>query len=549
MDLLPPARAIFLTGFMGTGKTTTGRRLASRLALAFVDTDEIVETLSGRSIPDIFARDGEDAFRAMETQALRKAIERGPAVVSTGGGIMLRDENVRAMREAGPIICLQASPETIIRRTGRRGDRPLLECDDPLQRVRQLLAARAEAYSRADAQVSSDLDDRNLVLDGICRALAADPRSVLYANRSFRIPVSAGNGHYCIHVQRGAFRALHTLCPARKSGARCLVVSTAPVAALYADRVLEGLARGGWDAQLVCVPEGEQAKSLEGASRLYDALIDAGVDSGGMVYALGGGVVGDLAGFVAATYRRGVGFAQLPTTLLAQVDASSGGKVAVNHPRGKNLIGAFYQPCGVVVDTETLASLPERDLRAGLAEVVKHAAIADAGLFRYLETQVGAFLGLDDVAVRYVVARNCQIKAKFVEQDPLDRGARACLNYGHTVGHAVEKAAGVWDLRHGEAVAIGMAAEAWLAVRMGVCSEETAQRQVGLLKRVGLPVGAAKLDFELAKSALLQDKKIASGRLRIPLVPQIGKVRLLQDVDPAFLVEALGHAIQPNDER
>jgi 3-dehydroquinate synthase len=162
---------------------------------------------------------------------------------------------------------------------------------------------------------------------------------------------------------------------------------------------------------------------------------------------------------------------------------------------------------------------------------------------------VGAFLGLDDVAVRYVVARNCQIKAKFVEQDPLDRGARACLNYGHTVGHAVEKAAGVWDLRHGEAVAIGMAAEAWLAVRMGVCSEETAQRQVGLLKRVGLPVGAAKLDFELAKSALLQDKKIASGRLRIPLVPQIGKVRLLQDVDPAFLVEALGHAIQPNDER
>ena len=534
---------------MGTGKTTTGRRLASRLALAFVDTDEIVETLSGRSIPDIFARDGEDAFRAMETQALRKAIERGPAVVSTGGGIMLRDENVRAMREAGPIICLQASPETIIRRTGRRGDRPLLECDDRLQRVRQLLAARAEAYSRADAQVSSDLDDRNLVLDGICRALAADPRSVLYANRSFRIPVSAGNGHYCIHVQRGAFRALHTLCPARKSGARCLVVSTAPVAALYADRVLEGLARGGWDAQLVCVPEGEQAKSLEGASRLYDALIDAGVDSGGMVYALGGGVVGDLAGFVAATYRRGVGFAQLPTTLLAQVDASSGGKVAVNHPRGKNLIGAFYQPCGVVVDTETLASLPERDLRAGLAEVVKHAAIADAGLFRYLETQVGAFLGLDDVAVRYVVARNCQIKAKFVEQDPLDRGARACLNYGHTVGHAVEKAAGVWDLRHGEAVAIGMAAEAWLAVRMGVCSEETAQRQVGLLKRVGLPVGAAKLDFELAKSALLQDKKIASGRLRIPLVPQIGKVRLLQDVDPAFLVEALGHAIQPNDER
>ncbi|NSW56695.1 MAG: 3-dehydroquinate synthase [Armatimonadetes bacterium] len=549
MDLLPPARALFLTGFMGTGKTTTGRRLASRLALPFVDTDEIVESLSGRSIPDIFARDGEDSFRALETEALRKAISRGPAVVSTGGGMMLREENVQAMREAGPIICLRASPETIIRRTGRRGDRPLLECDDPLQRVRDLLAARAEAYSKADAQVSSDVDDRNLVLDGICQALAADPRSVLYAKCSFRVPVNAGNGQYSIHVQRGAYRALHKLCPVQKPGARCLVVSTEPVAALYGDGVLEGLARGGWEAQLVCVPEGEQAKSLEVASRLYDALIDAGIDSGGMVYALGGGVVGDLAGFVAATYRRGIGFAQLPTTLLAQVDASIGGKVAVNHPRGKNLIGAFYQPCGVVVDTETLTTLPKRDLRAGLAEVVKHAAIADAALFKYLETQVEAFLGLDDVAVRYVVARNCQIKAKFVEQDPLDRGARACLNYGHTVGHAVEKAAGDWDLRHGEAVAIGMVAEAWLAVRMGISDEETAQRQVDLLKRIGLPVSAPALDVESAKSALLQDKKIASGRLRLPLVPQIGNVRLLQEIDPALLAEALECAIQPNDER
>jgi len=530
-----PARAISLVGFMGTGKTTNGQRLAKQLGLQCVDTDDTVQRLAGKTIPEIFATDGEEAFRDLETRALSMALSGPRSVVGTGGGVVLRASNMEMMKSAGPVICLEARPETILARIPARNDRPLLQCADPAGRITQMLAERREAYAQADYTVQADYRDRSVVLGQMMRLLENDPRTTLMVDRRTRVHVKASNGEYRIHVEAGAFDRLARLCPPTAAGNPCVVVSSEAVAALYGEKVLGQLTCGGWRAHLVTVPNGEGAKTLQNASMLYDRFAEMGLDSGATVFALGGGVVGDLAGFAAATYRRGVRFAQLPTSLLAQVDASSGGKVAVNHPKGKNLIGTFYQPAGVVIDTASLQTLPERELRSGLAEVIKHAAIADAGMFAFLERELEAFCALDDIAVRYVLARNCQIKAGVVERDPYDRGARACLNYGHTVGHALERTSGDWELKHGEAVAIGMVAEARFALELGLCDEETVSRQEALIKRAGLPTHAEGVDIQQAREALRVDKKIASGRLRMPLVPRIGTVQILRDAD----IEAL----------
>ncbi len=543
MALAPPAQAVFLTGFMGTGKSTTGARLAERLQLPFVDTDVVVCDLAGQSIPDVFAREGEERFRALETEALQRAIAAGPAVIATGGGAMLRPGNVELMRAAGPIICLHASAETILRRTAKRGGRPLLEGGDPMRRITDLLRERQPHYARADYQVSAEGSDRELTLSRLVEVLSADRRSRLLVVKEVRVSVNAGAQTYPVHVAQGAYGNLGRLCPAPEAGTACAVVSTDRIAPLYAATVMEALRSGGWAPTLMTVPDGERSKTLQTVSCLYDRLVAAGVDGAGAVFALGGGVAGDVAGFVAATYRRGVRFAQLPTSLLAQVDAGVGGKVAVDHPAGKNLVGTFYHPAAVVIDSATLRTLPERELRSGLAEVIKHGAIADAAMFEYLEQRLGEFRGLRASAVLYILGRNCQIKAGFVAQDPLDRGMRACLNYGHTIGHAVERAAGDWGLAHGEAVAVGMLAEARLGAALGITSEAVVARLEALLQAAGLPTRAPGVDAEVAREALLKDKKIAAGRLRLPVVSEVGKVELLSDVDPELVCSALEEAV------
>ncbi len=524
---------------MGTGKTTTGRRLAAALGLRFVDTDEVVATVAGKTITAIFTEDGETVFRELETAALRDALTGPPSVVATGGGIMTQPENVALMDSAGPILCLEASPETILHRTRRNRDRPLLQTADPLKAIRLLLEERRPAYAQADYRVSTEPADRTRVLEEIVATLASDPRASLLTQPVTRVQVRANRAAYFVHIEAGAYGSLGRLCPPPAAEVRCAVITSAAIAPLYGPQVMGALESGGWRPCLITVPDGEASKSLQTAAGLYDELVEAGVDGAGAVFALGGGVVGDLAGFVAATYRRGVRLAQLPTSLLAQVDASVGGKVAVDHPRGKNLIGAFYQPSAVVIDSAALQTLPDRELRSGLAEIIKHALIADRGMFEFLEQRLADFISREDVTTRYLLSRNVQIKAAVVEADPYDRAGRAALNYGHTIGHAVERAAGEWRLRHGEAVAIGMAAEARFALERGLCDHETYERQVRLLEAAGLPTAAPGLDFERAAEALQLDKKTAAGRLRLPLVPQIGRVQILEDVEPRDLLGVL----------
>ena len=529
--LAPPARSIALTGFMATGKTTIGRMLADRLRMHFVDTDELIEERSGRSIPEIFEERGEGYFRDLETEALAVALSRTGSVISTGGGILLRDENLRALRDAGPVICLSARPETILSRTFGDTDRPLLQVQDPAARIGNLLAERRDCYAQADCNIATDGLAPDAVVARVMEALAADPRGRWLVGAETVIPLRLGNASYEITVGRDLLTDLGRLSPPPEVGVRAALVTSDRIGALFAERAMAALAGAGWDVTLLTVPDGESSKQIRVAADLWEAMAEAGLDRGGTVFALGGGVVGDLAGFVAATYMRGIDLVHVPTSLLAQVDSSIGGKTAVDLGAGKNLVGAFHQPAAVVTDVDTLATLPAEELRSGLGEIIKHACCFDAEMFALLEERRDAVLAGDGPTLEYLVARNCQIKAEVVEQDPTETGVRAVLNYGHTVGHALERGADDWALRHGEVVGAGIVAESRIAVWLGISDDDTARRQEALVAAYGLPTSVVDVDEASALAALARDKKIEAGRLRMPLVPEIGSFRLIEDIE------------------
>jgi 3-dehydroquinate synthase len=290
--------------------------------------------------------------------------------------------------------------------------------------------------------------------------------------------------------------------------------------------VVHSLRAAGFDPFTVTVPDGERYKTMRSVSRVVDALAQARFERSSVVIALGGGVIGDLAGFAAAIYSRGVEFVQIPTTLVAQVDSSVGGKTGVNHELGKNLIGAFYQPRVVLMDPGTLKTLPEREWRAGLAEVIKYGVIADEGFFESLEENIEPILKRDEDLVSNVVAHSCQIKASVVEQDEREGGLRRILNYGHTVGHALESLGRYRRLIHGEAVGIGMVYEAELSHRLGLCSEQVVVRQRRVVERTGLPTEAPPLRFASLWAAMQHDKKVSRGQVLCVLPRSIGRVEV-----------------------
>jgi 3-dehydroquinate synthase len=344
------------------------------------------------------------------------------------------------------------------------------------------------------------------------------------------IPVQLGARSYSIVVERGALATVGARLHDLRVGTRAALVSDDTIMRLYGKAVGDSLRAAGFTVTVVEVPEGEGAKTLEVANRCWDALLAAGLDRSSTVLALGGGAVGDVAGFVAATYMRGMNFVQLPTTVLAQVDASSGGKTAIDHPLAKNLIGTFYQPRLVIADPTVVRTLPEREFRSGLAEIIKHGVVLDAAYFGELERETGALLARDLAVLERIIGGSCRLKASVVERDEREAELRAVLNYGHTIGHALEAASGYAVYTHGEAVSLGMAAEARLARRLGLAGAETVERQERLLDAVGLPIRMAPLDHGAVLAAMSRDKKARDGRLPFVLAPAIGSFRLVHDV-------------------
>ena len=348
------------------------------------------------------------------------------------------------------------------------------------------------------------------------------------------VRVTLAERAYPIHIGAGLLERASLLVPLLPQR-RVALVTTQTVAPIYLDRVARALEAAGVTSVRVVVPDGEAHKNWSTLNKVFDALLENRCDRKTAIVALGGGVIGDLAGFAAATYQRGVPFVQVPTTLLAQVDSSVGGKTAINHPLGKNMIGAFHQPLAVLADMDTLATLPPAELRAGLAEVIKHGAIRDAAFFDWLEANLDALLRLDRGALAYVVKRSVEIKAAVVAVDERETGPRALLNFGHTFGHAIEAGLGFGAWLHGEAVAAGMVMAADLSARLGMLERAAADRLRRLIECAGLPTAGPALGADRYLDLMAVDKKAEAGRIRFILLDRLGAARITDQVPPDAL--------------
>ncbi|MCB9176328.1 MAG: 3-dehydroquinate synthase [Caldilineae bacterium] len=571
---------ILLAGMMGSGKSSVGALLAARLGRPFVDLDAWVVEQAGRSITEIFAVEGEAGFRARERAALAGLEALPEAVVALGGGTLLDPESRARLRGMGRLICLTASPDRLARRlaaapalerpllaplhpadpaleAGRRPDPPVLGATDAaatrasstaeLRRLRRglriklagILSERQPLYDALPLQVATDGRDLEAVVEAVLVLLERmgdqDPLCL-----PVRTPPEAQSARfgYCALIGAGLLDRLGPLMQARGLDGRVLLVSDTAVGPLHAETALAGLRAAGFAVRVATLGQGEPAKTLDSVAALYPECLAAGLDRDGIVVALGGGVVGDTAGLVAATWLRGIRLVQAPSSLLAMVDASVGGKVGVNLPAGKNLVGAFHHPALVLADTALLATLPEAERIAGLAEVVKAALIDDPGLLELLERE-GVPAAGDGPAWARLVQRALAVKARLVSEDPEERGRRVLLNLGHTFGHAIEQVS-AYGYRHGEAVAIGLVAAARLAERQGLAREPgLPERLERLLLRLGLPVRCPGLRPEDLLAAMAVDKKRRDGRLRFVLPRAPGDLRLLRRVDDAALASVL----------
>jgi len=520
-----PDNRIFLYGPPGSGKTTLGRGLAEALGLPFADLDARIVEAARQTIPEIFASAGEAGFRDREAAALRAVCAEPPAVVALGGGALLADAN-RALAEAsGRVVCLRATVETLAVRTGAQpGTRPLLAPDEasPAAKLAALLRSRAPHYDAFPLQLA--------VTNALPRTHIRKLQAALGLYR-----VSGMGQPYFVRVATGLLPRAGALLAAAHTPCAALVVADTSTAPLYAGTVLDSLRAAGFSPALTVVAAGESHKTLATAQAIWQAARAAGVDRGGLFVALGGGVVGDLTGFAAATWLRGVRWAVLPTTLLAMADSSLGGKTGADLPEGKNLIGAFHPPALVLADPATLATLPDAELRSGLAEVVKHGVIDDPDLFDSCAALAGRTNAIRGDAG--FVARAMAVKIRTICGDPFENGMRAALNLGHTIGHGIEQAMG-FTLSHGEAVAIGLVAEARIAEAVGIAEKGLAGRLARVLEGLGLPVAPPPgLDRAACLRAIRLDKKRVAGTVRFALPARIGAVQVGVEV-PEDLLEA-----------
>jgi shikimate kinase/3-dehydroquinate synthase len=516
---------LFLSGPMGAGKSTVGPLVAAALGRPFVDLDASIERETGMRIAEIFRSRGEATFRRLEADVVRRLVgHEEPGVFALGGGTVEDPETRAFLLDRGVVVTLSAPLEVLLERAMRdphhAHGRPLLAGDAPGAALARILERRRDAYAEAHRTVDTSRVPAEEVARELAESFADDAASILVrlGARSYRVVVRAG-------ASRSLGREL-----ARLGASRAVVVTDRNVRP-FADACASGL---GLPTTWVELEPGEQHKGLAAIERIWDAALDARADRDVVVVAIGGGVVGDLAGFAAATLLRGARVVQVPTTLLAMVDSSVGGKTGIDRPQGKNLVGAFHQPSVVLCDEEALATLPARELRAAMAELVKTAWIEGEADVAALERDAGLLLGAGEAAGQArarAVARAVRTKARIVALDETEQGPRRWLNLGHTLGHAVEAASG-YALLHGEAVAIGLVAAARVSVALGRAQQAHQQRLEALLTSLGLPIDPPVLEPDEVARFLAADKKAQGGLIRFVTLAAPGEVGPLA-IDPA----------------
>lgn len=538
-------QTIVLVGLMGAGKTTIGRRLAARLGVPFIDADAEIENAAGMSISEIFEKHGEPQFREGERRVIERLLrENTGGVLATGGGAFMDPLTRQNIEKYGVSVWLRADVELLLKRVQRRNNRPLLKQGDARETMLRLRDQRYPVYALADVTVDSVDAPHDEVVDSILAKLPGD-FSAVRETGGMTVRVELGERAYDIHVGAGLIARAGALLKPMLRRDRVVVVSDRNVARLHLGALLQSLDAVGVAHAEMILPPGEQTKDFAHLQQLLDWLLQQKVERGDLVLALGGGVTGDLAGFASAILRRGVDFAQIPTSLLAQVDSSIGGKTGINTAHGKNLVGAFHQPRIVIADTALLDTLPERELLAGYAEVVKYGLIGDAPFFDWLEINGPAIRSGDRALRARAVHASCAAKAAAVASDERESGRRALLNLGHTFGHALERESGYSErLLHGEGVAIGMCLAFELAVLAGFAPGQDAARVSRHLSAMGLPVRIADikgppLDPGRLLAHMGQDKKVAQGRINFVLPRGIGDCFITSEADSQTVLNLL----------
>jgi 3-dehydroquinate synthase len=565
-------RGIYLVGFSGTGKSTIARLIAERMHWPAYDLDQIIVERSGMTIPLIFQREGEEGFRIRETEALHAVSSEGPFVVATGGGAVIRTENRRFMAKRGWVICLEGRAETLhvrIQQQLKKADpeaiRPMLDAVYPLDQVRSLKHSRQSIYALADWTLHTDRLTPEQVADEVIRAAELLEHSTVGSTdlAAFGTPfrhslnpdspppvvIAAGPWHYSALV---GWNHLSTLGEQLKRllplAHRAAVLTDDNAWARVGNKVQDSLATAGIESHVKSISPDERIKTSEEVSAIYDWLLSIRLRRHDVIVIIGGGAIDDLGGFAASTYMRGVPLIKVPTSLEGMVDSSIGGKTALNHPRARNLIGTFFHPRLVLSDVSLLRDETPAELRSAWAEVVKYGMLERSLLrdqevqnlfFEELENGAEQLKRLDKQTLLEVVARCVALKAQVVAGDERDSGQyRILLNYGHTVAHALETITN-YDLLHGEAVAIGMAVEARLSVRLGLANPEVELRQNHLLQHFGLPTRLPAIPQDHLLDLIRHDKKVFGDVPRWILPIEIGRARVSSTVNDCEILAAL----------
>lgn len=542
---------IFLTGLSGSGKTTIGHRTADLLGWSFVDTDDVLAERMGMPVGQVLVEYGEERFRQLESEVLHDLADGVRVVISTGGGMVIAEANRKFMRENGLMVYLRVGVDTSWQRmqeTSVQIARPLIAGEHGKQRLQNLYTTRRKWYEEAPIQIDTEQGTQNeLARRLISLALAHGYLFLPFLSREV-IEFHVGNVSSQTVVEWGGLphlgKTLHDL----EFSERLFVITDSQVGALYTQSMQSLLERDGFQPHIFTIPAGEASKSFKYFQQIVDWLVEHRAERKEAIIALGGGVVGDLAGFIASCYLRGVPFVQVPTTLLGQVDSAIGGKTGFNHALGKNLIGSYYQPKLIYVDPAFILTLPERIYSEGWVEIAKYAMILDEKLFTLLEENMDALRVRDPGLLTSIVARSIRMKMEIVQDDELDFGVRNILNYGHTFGHALEATTDYGTWLHGEAIAIGMEVAARVAVASGRLTPEDAARQTRILQALELPIRCSDVDIEAILAAMQRDKKVRAGRMRWVLPTRIGHAGVYSDIDTAIVREAVMAVCRKEDE-